>query len=54
MVIGVYGIIGSGKSTVARIFKENFNFKVIDVDKIGHEVLCFPEVKENYLRNLVI
>jgi len=50
MVIGVYGIIGSGKSTVARIFKENFNFKVIDVDKIGHEVLCFPEVKEKLLK----
>ena len=50
MVIGVYGIIGSGKSTVARIFKENFNFKVIDVDKIGHEVLGFPEVKEKLLK----
>jgi dephospho-CoA kinase len=50
MVIGVYGIIGSGKSTVARIFKENFNFNVIDVDKIGHEVLGFPEVKEKLLK----
>lgn len=45
MVIGIYGVIGSGKSTVARIFKELYGFNIIDVDEIGHTVLCFPEVK---------
>jgi len=50
MVIGVYGIIGSGKSTVARIFKEVYGFSVIDVDETGHKVLGFPEVKQKLLK----
>ncbi len=37
VVIGVTGIIGSGKSTVARLLGE-LGAKVIDTDKLGHEV----------------
>lgn len=49
MVIGVYGIIGSGKSTVARIFKELYGFNIIDVDEIGHIVLGSPEVRNRLI-----
>lgn len=36
-VIGLTGGIGSGKSTVARLFAEH-GARVIDADKIGHDV----------------
>lgn len=38
MIIGITGNIGSGKTTVAKIFKK-YGFRVIDADKIGHEIL---------------
>jgi dephospho-CoA kinase len=50
MVIGIYGIIGSGKSTIARIFKELYGFNIIDVDEIGHIVLSSPEVKDRLIQ----
>jgi len=45
MVIGVTGNIGSGKTTVANIFKE-LGAKVIEADKIGHLLLEKKEVKK--------
>ncbi|MGJ8455469.1 dephospho-CoA kinase [Pseudothermotoga sp. U03pept] len=50
MVVGLTGRIGSGKSTAAEIFKE-LGAHVIDVDRIGHEVLQMQEVK-NSLRKI--
>lgn len=50
MVIGVYGIIGSGKSTVARIFKDVYGFKIIDADSLGHKILDLPEVREKLIK----
>jgi len=38
MIIGVTGLIGSGKSTAAKILK-SYGFAVIDADKIGHKVV---------------
>lgn len=38
MVIGLTGLIGSGKSTAAQIFKAN-GFVIIDADQIGREVV---------------
>lgn len=37
-IIGVTGVIGSGKSTVCRILEKEFGFCWIDADKIVHEL----------------
>jgi len=50
VVVGLTGKIGSGKSSAAKIFKE-LGAHVIDVDRIGHEVLQMQEVK-NTLRKI--
>ena len=44
IVIGLCGGIGSGKSTVARLFAES-GAAVIDADRIAHEVLRDEDVK---------
>ncbi|MFH1881155.1 MAG: dephospho-CoA kinase [Planctomycetota bacterium] len=44
-IIGILGGIGSGKSTVAAEFAK-LGCKVIDADKIAHELLDKPAVKE--------
>eukprot|EP01084_Bolivina_argentea_P181851 314034_1 len=38
-VIGVCGGISSGKSSLCTILKEQYNFEVVNADKIGHTVL---------------
>jgi len=43
-VIGIMGAIASGKSTLAREFGR-LGAKVVDADKIGHQVLERPETK---------
>lgn len=45
-VIGIIGGIGSGKSAVARWVMERHPVAVIDADRIGHEVLQQPEIKD--------
>jgi dephospho-CoA kinase len=39
-VIGITGISGAGKSTVAGILKQEYQALVIDVDRVGHQVLA--------------
>jgi dephospho-CoA kinase len=46
IVIGLIGGIASGKSTIARLFKEIGKGKVIDADKIGYQVLNTPYVRK--------
>jgi dephospho-CoA kinase len=43
-IIGVAGGIGAGKSSVSAVLAA-LGCKVIDADRIGHEVLKIPEVK---------
>jgi len=47
-IIGILGGIGSGKSTVAAEFAK-LGCKVIDADKIAHELLDEPVVKEKII-----
>lgn len=49
MIIAITGNIGSGKTTVADIFQKA-GFKVINVDKIGHELYFRPDVKKKIIR----
>jgi dephospho-CoA kinase len=38
-IIGITGISGAGKSTIAAIIKQEYKALVIDVDQVGHQVL---------------
>ena len=48
MIIGICGKSGSGKTTLANQIIENLPTKAVhlDIDKVGHKVLSFPEIKE--------
>lgn len=48
-IIGITGGVGSGKTTVLRILKEEYGAKVLVADEIGHEVFdpgnkVYPEI----------
>ncbi len=48
LVVGVSGIMGSGKSTVTKVF-ERLGAKRIDADSIGKSMLDIPEVRKELL-----
>ena len=53
MVIGLTGGIGTGKSTVSRKLREK-GYPVIDLDIISREVITYPEVIDELVRNFGI
>jgi len=52
LVIGLVGGVGSGKSEVARLVGERGGV-LIDADRIGHELLQEPAVKQRVEKLLV-
>lgn len=44
IVVGITGVLGSGKSTVARFISE-FGYQIIDLDAIAHSLLDLEEVR---------
>jgi dephospho-CoA kinase len=44
LVVGIAGIMGAGKSTVAKVFEE-LGADLIDADAIGKDLLSSPEMK---------
>jgi len=48
LVIGLLGGIGSGKSLVASLFHKQ-GAKVMDADKLGHQALQDPDIREKIL-----
>ncbi len=44
MIITITGRIGSGKDTVLSLLNIPTSYKILDGDKIGHEVLEMPEI----------
>src|SRR3989442_8303655 len=49
-VIGLIGGIGSGKSQVARVFAEETGGRIISGDRLGHEALKQPEIRDAVAR----
>lgn len=50
-IIGITGKSGSGKSTVAKKIGELMpNSEVIEVDSIGHDALCRPNILEGLIK----
>ena len=50
MIVGLTGGIGTGKSTVSRKLRE-IGYPVIDLDVISREVIEYPEVIDELVRN---
>jgi len=50
MIIAITGKFGCGKSTIAKVFKEN-GYLVIDADKIGHSILNQKEIKKQLIQS---
>jgi len=48
ITIGLAGGVGSGKSSIARMF-EKLGGQLIEADKIGHQVLNLPPVKKKLI-----
>lgn len=51
MLIGICGKSGSGKTTLANMFVEKEKAIHLDIDKIGHLVLTFSDVKNELIKN---
>lgn len=46
MIIGLTGRVGSGKTQAQHVIQNAFSMVIIDLDKVGHEVLCYPHIQQ--------
>ena len=51
MIIAITGSIACGKSTVTNYLLKK-GYKVIDADKIAHDIILYPEVKKIYKKRI--
>jgi len=49
MILGITGIFGSGKTTVARLFSKH-GYKIINADEIGHKLLNKKPIKNKIIK----
>ena len=43
-IAALTGGISTGKSTISKYFKDCYGFHLVDADKIGHEILTYPDI----------
>lgn len=48
-VYGIYGTIGSGKTTVAKMIEQDFGYYSIDCDALGHRLLEDHAIKNDII-----
>jgi dephospho-CoA kinase len=51
LVVGILGGIGAGKSAVSRGLSKHFKTYLIDADRVGHDVLGIPIVRDGIRRD---
>ena len=49
-IAALTGGISTGKSTISNYFKDRYGFYLVDADKIGHEVLTYPDIVDSISR----
>lgn len=49
MALGITGVFGSGKTTVAKLFKK-YGYKHINADQIGHQLLNKQKIKNKIIK----
>lgn len=49
MILGITGVFGSGKTTVAKLFAKH-DYKVINADEIGHKLLNRQPIKNKIIK----
>ena len=50
MIIGITGSIGSGKTTIAKLFSR-YHFNRIDADEIAHKIIDNKEIKNKIIKS---
>ena len=49
IILGVIGRAGSGKSYAVEVFRKHYPLYIIDLDKIGHQILTLKKVKKTLI-----